>query len=287
MNVPAGLPPIKSSISYAFCFQGRGARLQYVLTPGYRVHFEEYKPFQSKMVARRITFEPTPPTPIEARISELTELKNPDESLFTVAATGSSTGELKSQQVGEATARAILLSSPDISWPAVREGKTQGVLSVYVSADKSGQVREVWPLTPGNPELLRAVHDQVMQWRFKPYVNGVPMQMEAAFTFEFSAKQGPPIPVLNNAEARKLATHTVEPRFPKRPTGAAHFVLRAVVDEQGKLLEVRNPNQVKPALYKAGEAALRQWQFRPYFHCGKPDRFYADISFAAPATHNK
>ncbi len=285
MNVPAGVPPIKSSISYAFCFQGRGGRLQYVITPGYRAHFEDYKPFQSKMVARRITFDPTPQTRIEARVSELTELKNPDESLFTFAASGSPAGELKSQQIGEPTARAILLSSPDISWPEVREGKTQGILSVYVSADRSGQVREVWPLTSANPELLRAARDQVMQWRFKPYVNGVPMQMESVLTFGFSAKQGPPIPVLGNTEARKLATRIVEPLLAKRPARAAHFVLRAAVDEQGKLLEVRNPNQVKPALFQAGEAALRQWQFRPYVHDGKPDRFYADISFATAAAH--
>lgn len=279
MNVPAGVPPIRSSISYAFCFQGRGGRLQYVITPGYRAHFEDYKPFQSKSVARRITFEPTPQTRIEARVIELTELKHPDESLFTPATTGSPSSELKWQQVGERTARALLLSLPEISWPEMREGKTQGILSVYVSADKNGQVREVWPLTPENPELQRAARDQVMQWRFKPYVNGVPMQMESVLTFGFSAKQGPPVPVLNNAEARKLATHIVEPRFAKRQAGAARFVLRAVVDEEGKLLEVRNPHQVKPALFQAGEAALRQWQFRPYVHDGKPDRFYADISF--------
>lgn len=276
MNVPAGVAPIKTTISYAFCFQGRGGRLQYVLTPGYRAHFEDYKPFQSRSVARQITFDPDPRTKIQARISELTELKNPDETLFTVPA--SAAGELKSQQVGEPTARSILLSSPEIAWPEVREGKTQGILSVYISVDKTGQVREVWPLTPANPDLVRAAHEQVLQWHFKPYVNGVPMQMESVLTFPFDTKQGPPIPVLTNAEARKLATRIVEPRL-ARETSAAHFVLRAVVDEQGKLLEVRNPNQVKPAWFQAGEAALRQWQFRPYLRAGRPDRFYADISF--------
>jgi hypothetical protein len=276
MNVPAGVAPVKTTISYAFCFQGRGGRLQYVLTPGYRAHFEDYKPFQSRSVARQITFDPDPQTKIEARITELSELNNPDESLFAAPAS-SSGGALKSQQIGEPTARSILLSSPEIAWPEVREGKTQGILSFYVSADRSGQVREVWPLTPGNPELVRAAREQVLQWHFKPYVNGIPMQMESVLTLPFNAKQGPPIPVLTNAEVRKLATRIVEPRLSKQ-AGAAHFVLRAVVDEQGKLLEVRNPNQVKAGLFKAGEAALRQWQFRPYVHDGHPDRFYADIN---------
>lgn len=278
MNVPAGIAPVKTTISYAFCFQGQGGRLQYVLTPGYRAHFEDYKPFLSHSVARQITFDPDPQSKIQAHITDLTELKNPDESLFTATASAAA-GELKSQQVGEPTARSILLSSPEIAWPEVREGKTQGILSLYVSADKTGQVREVWPLTPASPDLIRAAREQVLQWRFKPYVNGVAMQMESVLTLPFDAKQGPPIPVLTNAEARKLATHIVEPRFARQHAGAAHFVLRAVVDEDGKLLEIRNPNQVKPALFQAGEAALRQWQFRPYVHDGRPDRFYADISF--------
>jgi hypothetical protein len=283
MNVPAGIAPIKTTISYAFCFQGRGGRLQYVLTPGYRAHFEDYKPFLSRNVARQITFDPDPKIKIQAHITELAELKNPDESLFAAPANATG-GELKWQQVGESTARSILLSSTEIAWPEVREGKTQGILSVYVSADKTGQVREVWPLTPASPDIVGAAREQVLQWRFKPYINGVPMQMESVLTLPFNAKQGPPIPVLTDAEARKLATHIVEPQFARRQAGAVHFVIRAVVDEQGKLLEVRNPNQVKPALFQAVEAALRQWQFRPYVHDGRPDRFYADINFTVKAS---
>jgi hypothetical protein len=283
MNVPSGVAPVKTTISYAFCFQGRGGRLQYVLTPGYRAHFEDYKPFQAHSVARQITFDPEPQTRIQAHIVELTELRNPDESLFTVPANAAA-AELKSQQVGEPTARSILLSSPEIAWPEVREGKTQGILSVYISADKTGQVREVWPLTSANPDLVRAAREQMLQWHFKPYVNGISMQMESVLTFPFDAKQGPPIPVLSDAEARKLAIHIVEPRFGKQQAATSHFVLRAVVDEQGKLLEVRNPNQVKTGLFQAGETALRQWQFRPYVHDGRPDRFYADVSFGGKSS---
>lgn len=283
MNVPAGVAPVKTTISYAFCFQGRGGRLQYVLTPGYRAHFEDYKPFLSRNVARQITFDPDPQIKIQAHISELSELKSPDESLFAASANAAA-GELKSQQVGEPTARTILLSSPEITWPEVREGKTQGILSLYVSVDKSGQVHEVWPLTPANPDLVRAARNQVLQWHFKPYVNGFPMQMESVLTLAFDAKQGPPIPVLSDAEARKLATRIVEPRFPRSQGSISRFVIRAVVDEEGKLLEVRNPKQVKPVLFQAGEAALRQWHFRPYVHDGRPDRFYADISFGGKSS---
>lgn len=39
------------------------------------------------------------------------------------------------------------------------------------------------------------------------------------------------------------------------------------------------PNNVAPALWLARSAALKKWHFRPYIHQGKPDRFYADITF--------
>jgi hypothetical protein len=282
MNVPSGTAELKTSLSYAFCFQGRTGLLQQVVTPGFRAQFQDYKPFQGKSVARRIAFSPAPATTIEARITDLQPLVQIDEGLFaiTIPATTPSAEQFKNVQVGEPTARALQLKAPEIEWPTVREGKTQGILSLYVSVDKTGHVREVWPFRSDNPEVAAAACAQVEQWQFKPYVNGVAMQMESVLTFAFQARPGPPIPVLANAEARKLATHVVEPRVKAGTTArGTTFVLRAVVDEKGKLLDVRNPKQVTPTLFQAGDRALRQWQFRPYIKDGAADRFYADISF--------
>ncbi|HET6936172.1 MAG TPA: hypothetical protein VFI72_15130, partial [Candidatus Angelobacter sp.] len=280
VSVPSGYGTVKTSLPYSFCFQGTLGLLQYVLTPGYRAEFQDYAPFKQKRVARRIVFSPDAATVIEARITELAELAHPDDALFTVDQPTPAAAQLQSSQIGEDTARRILVSSPDISWPAVREGKTSGIISAYISADKSGRVREVWPLKSDNPELTIAARQQVEQWKFQPYVNGVPMQMESVITLPFTAAQGAPVPVLTNPEARKLATHIVEPQV---PAGAAakgtKFTLRVAVNEQGAVTDVRNPGQVKPALWKAGERALRQWKFRPYTHDGTQDRFYADITF--------
>jgi hypothetical protein len=67
------------------------------------------------------------------------------------------------------------------------------------------------------------------------------------------------------------------------PAGKARkgskFSLRVSVDEAGKMQAVQNQNNVAPALYAAGTAALKQWRFRPYMNQGVPDRFYADITF--------
>jgi len=190
---------------------------------------------------------------------------------------------MKTSQVTEDVARTLALNTPAIVWPAVREGKISGVMSLYISNDRAGRVREAWPMASGNSELNDAVRNQVLQWQYKPYVNGGPSQMEALLTFAFTTRIENPIPVLSDAEARKLATRVVEPVIaPGKARKGTRFTLRISVDEAGKLQAVLNPNSIAPALYSAVAAALKKWRFRPYLNQGKPDRFYADVTFHAP-----
>jgi outer membrane biosynthesis protein TonB len=131
-----------------------------------------------------------------------------------------------------------------------------------------------------NLELNQAVREQLLRWQYKPYNNGGPSQMEAVLTFAFATRIENPIPVLSDAEARKLAAHVVEPVIPPgKARKGMKFALRVSVDEAGKVQAVLNQKKVAPALYTAGSAALKQWRFRPYMNQGKPDRFYADITF--------
>jgi hypothetical protein len=84
-------------------------------------------------------------------------------------------------------------------------------------------------------------------------------------------------------EARKLATRMVETVVPPgKSRKGTRFTLRISVDEAGKLQAVLNPNTVAPTLYTAGAAALKKWRFHPYLNHGKPDRFYADVTFRVP-----
>ena len=283
MQLKAGTPPAQNTISYAFCFGGKIGLLQAVLTPGYKAQFDDYQPFKKKMVARTIRAEFAPGTMLTAKVTELTDLINPDEKLFAVEKATPATEQMKTSQVTEDVTRTLALNTPAIVWPAVREGKTSGVMSVYISNDRAGRVREAWPVASGNLELNDAVREQVLQWQYKPYTNGGPSQMEALLTFAFTTRIENPIPVLNNAEARKLATRVVEPVVaPGKARKGTRFTLRISVDEAGKVQAVLNPNSVAPALYSAGAAALKKWRFRPYLNKGKPDRFYADVTFRVP-----
>jgi outer membrane biosynthesis protein TonB len=280
MQAKVGIAPAQNNLSMGFCFGGRGGLLQAAVTPGYKAQFDNYLSFKKKMVARTIKAEFAPGLVLAAQVTELAELASPHEKLFTIDAATPATDQMKTSQVAEPSARALALNTPAIIWPPVREGKTEGVISVYVSVDRAGQVREVWPLASNNPELNEAVREQLLRWQYKPYNNGGPSQMEAVLTFAFSTRIENPIPVLNDAEAHKLATRVVEAVVPAgKARKGTKFALRISVDEAGRVQAVQNQNKVAPALYTAGAAALKQWRFRPYMNNGKPDRFYADITF--------
>ena len=280
LQVKVGIAPAQDTIPYIFCFGGKGGLLQAVVTPGYKAQFGDYQPFKKKMVARTIKADFAPGISITARITELSELAKPDESMFAVEKPTPASELMKTTQVGEDTARALAVNTPAIVWPAVREGKTSGVMSIYISNDRAGHVREAWPVASANPALDKAAREQLLQWQYKPYTNGGPSQMEALLTFAFTTKIENPIPVLNDAEARKQAVLVIEAvAAPGRARKGSKFTLRASVDETGKVQAVLNPNSVAPTLYSAGSAALKKWVFRPYINQGKPDRFYADITF--------
>jgi outer membrane biosynthesis protein TonB len=217
-------------------------------------------------------------------VTELAELGNPDEKLFAVSQSTPPAERLRSIVVDEATARKLSVSTPDILWPTVRSGKTSGVLSMYVSIDRSGRGREAWPLNSDNAGLNDAARQQVMRWQFKPAsADGAPIQVETILTFAFNTKIGDPIPILSDADARKLAEDVIEPVFPpgSAPSGTVVKV-EIGVGLDGAVSGASNLSGAPTPLFLAAYNAVRQWHFRPYLRDGKPDLFGADIVFRVP-----
>jgi len=129
---------------------------------------------------------------------------------------------------------------------------------MYVSVDRSGHVRETIPLNSDNSDLNDPARRQVEKWQFKPAISGgVPVQVESILTFAFSSKVEDAVTILSDADARKLATHTVEPQI---VAGAAaegtSFTVRVLVSADGKLLTVENPNNVPAAFFFARKQCL-------------------------------
>lgn len=279
-----GVPPVQNSAFYVFCFAGDRGLLKSVVTPQYSAEFQHFEKFENKQVARTIVTYPEPGTTIEARIVDLSELTAPDQSLFAISNPTPPQDQLKSILVSDAVLTSMALQNPPISWPTVRSGKTSGVLSIYVSIDRSGRVRETFPLNSDNANLDDPVRRQVEKWQFKPALSGgVPVQVEGTLTFAFNTSTKNPVAILSDAQVRNRATNTVDPRIPPGiAASGTSFTLRVSVDTEGKLMGIGNPNNVSDALFLAGYAALKQWHFKPYLRDGKPDVYNADVTFRVP-----
>jgi outer membrane biosynthesis protein TonB len=276
-----GIPPAENSVFYAYCFAGSEALLESVVSPGYAIEFAKYESFMGKRVARVLTTEPEPGTTIEARITELNALANEDPALFAVPQATPSEERIRTVTLPEAELMKLSVQAPPIAWPPVRSGKTAGVLSLYVSLDKTGRVRETFPLNSASADMEDSARQQVQKWQFKPMTsNGAPVQVESVLTFAFNTKIDNPIPILDDAEARELVYHAVEPQIPR---GVAipriSFTVRASVGLDGSVQGVENPFDVSPDLMQAASSALKNWHFRPYLRNGQSDIFKADITF--------
>lgn len=283
LQMKVGVPPTENSAFAVLCFEGSHGLLESAITPGYDAEFKDYRDFKKKRVARQFVLDPEPGTTIEAKVVELTELTSTDESLFTVPQATPPNERMARMTVPEVTARTLFLETPDIVWPSVRSGKTSGVLSMYISVDRSGHVREAWPLNSDNAGLDDAAREQVMKWTFKPAkMHDVPVQLETVLTFAFNSKVGNPIPILSDAEARKLATDVVEPKFPADTAKGTEVKVQIGVSLDGSVNGVGNPYNVPTPLFMAAYSAVRQWHFRQYVRDGKPNLFGADIVFRVP-----
>lgn len=275
-----GIPPLKNNIFTNVCFNDQQLLTQ-LNTPYFNAAFYDFMRFQQKEVARRIGIFSERGVVIEARITELSALKRADEALFAIQQPTPEKERMYSIRTREEDARRLLIDSPEIAWNPVHEGKTSGMLSLTLYVDKDGNVRETHGLNSDSPFATDQARKAVEKWHFKPQQrDGVPVQMETILTFAFKTEVVDPVPLLSNAEARKLATSHPEVKFiqTKYPKGT-EIVVRVAVDERGKITRIENLNKVDEGAFEGAKSALAMWLFKPYKLNGRTQSFNADIAF--------
>jgi hypothetical protein len=108
----------------------------------------------------------------------------PWRSLFAIEKSTPENDRITRLRISEDTFRQLSVTSTEIQWPAVNGGLLKGGCAVYVSADRSGRIREVWPGGCDNNELMTPLREMVKNWQLKSaIVKGVPVQVEARLTF--------------------------------------------------------------------------------------------------------
>jgi hypothetical protein len=274
------------------CFEGSG-RLQSVFTKGNYAEYEDYQKFGDKQVARRVVTEHEHKSEIEAAITALDHLPPSQEGLndaageplFEVKTPTPATDRIQVLRISEDAMRSLVIGGADIAWPTVIGGQDSGGCGAFLSADRTGNVREVFPAGCDNTGLEEPLRQALLKWKLTPpVVNGVPVQVTAlmGFPFKVHVEPAPPITELSDEAARKLATNKVDPVFPSGARRGTRVEVVISVDDDGKFLGASPGANHVTALFVPAYNAIAHWKFSPYLEGGKPVPFKATIIFIVP-----
>lgn len=275
------------------CFDGSG-RLQSVFTKGYNADFKEYEKFGARQVARRVVTEPEYKSEIDAVVATLDPVPQPPDDLkddsgkplFEVTTPTPAAERIQILRIGEDAMRSLVIGSTDIAWPTVVGGQNSGGCGAFLSADRSGNVREEFPAGCDNAGLDEPLHEALLKWKLKrPVVNGIPVQVTAlmGFPFKVHVEAAPAVTELSEQDARKLASSKVEPIFPSAARRGTKVEVIISIDDDGTLLSAApGPNQDMNTLFFPAYNAVSHWKFSPYVENGKAVPFKATISFIVP-----
>ncbi len=304
MKFKVGSDNVNNDAFSSVCFDSNGL-LKFFGSPGYTMEFHDYQRFGRKMVARRYQDDPEPGTEIVANVVRLEELEKPNASLFLINQSTPSGQRLQSVRVEQGTIEQARESQTALVWPKVQSGKTTGLLSMYISVDRQGQVREAYPLNSDNAGLQDSARDQLLRWKLKPMaVKGVPVQVEAALTFRFETTQsqnladvGPAVASPDDALTKKVTVSpgllrgflvsSPQPEYPeeaKKGRIQGKVVLALVIDRSGIPRDIRVLSSPFPALTDAAIAAVSRWRYQPYKLNGTPVEVQSnvEVNFVLP-----
>jgi hypothetical protein len=149
---------------------------------GFSGEFNDYAKFHNRMVARTVNVGSPQVT---AKIT-LEDLGTVPAGWFDANAPGGDVQPIDTVLMNELTTRRNLAGGQNISWPALKDGPLEGVLTTEVSIDRTGRVREIGTIVSDNPGAADAAREQIAGMRFAPFViDGVPVQVFSRITLAF------------------------------------------------------------------------------------------------------
>ncbi len=272
------------SANSKMCGMSRNGLAEFVGAAGHSVEFTDYRKFKGERVARLLIYRIDHGDSWQARINTLGELQRHDEAAFQIENPTEKPGQIRAVVVQEAELRGLAQQALEIIWPQVLEdNQTTGETGYYVSLDRSGQVREVLPLSVAIERADDSARRQILKWKFKPVLrDGVPVQAESILNFSFNTRAYGPASPLTDEEVRKLATSVVDPVFADgaAPSGST-FEIRIAVDEEGTIIESM-AGDGPHAMYEPCSRAVGKWHFSPIIEDGKPRPYRAKVICRVP-----
>jgi len=218
------------------CFGGAKPRLQSVLTMNYGVEFADFKPFGPKEVARTYKTDVLDDQEVIAHLTTLEELGDAPEDMFAIKTPTPADRQIKTVFVSTRQEESMVEDAPNIDWPTVREGKTEGYMIIYARTDRTGKVRESAKHNSDQPGLEDFGMEQALRYKFKPLVvDGVAVQMEMPLVLHFSSKIADPLPILKGSELLKQISGCDAKLVSTIPSSGRVKPTKVSVNEDGKL----------------------------------------------------
>jgi len=300
-----GTAAVNNDAFAVICFNADGT-LSSVVRPGFEMEFHDPQPFGKKRIARRYIADTEPGTELVGSVEILEKMESssslPDLPPFAKPTSGS----VEPAPISQDTFEKLLREPLNIVWPTVHSGNTSGKLSMYISTDREGQIREAYPLNSDNAGLQDAARDQLIKVKLKPAVlQGQQVQTEAALTFQFSTSlesnsavpltssspvpdNGPTKPiVVSPAIANSLRIKAFAPVYPqdlKLQRVGGRVELTALIGKQGQVVSLTPLSSPNDELTRAAIAAAQTWIYKPYLLNGAPVEVQTVITliFQAP-----
>ncbi len=154
------------------------------------VALHDFADFHGKQIARRLTAQSEGGPRLTAQMTLLEDLNPADAKLFVIHKATPRKKQLRVVVVPEMTMRKSGIAMPVPHWPDIATGARTGAMAMRIVVDREGNVRSVDNYFSDNPGLQKAAQEQMMKWRFRPYLDhGTPVQVISTLTFSFVLNQ--------------------------------------------------------------------------------------------------
>ena len=263
------------------CLKSTEPVLDYVLTFYDFMEFKDVKEFESKKIARTYETRVLDFKPVVGRLTTLEELSDLPDAMFAILDVTPLEQRTSTKFVSTLKEESLVEKAPEIKWPGVREGKTEGYMIVYARTDRTGQVRETAKHNSDNPGLESFGMEQALNYKFKPLIiDGVPVQMEMPLVLHFKTTLSDPIPELDDAATRKMITGCSLPHEVKDPASAGqNIVITFQVQDDGGLMTLGSSDRKIPVMSLFQQ--FRGCHFAQYKQNGKPTAYHANLAVTA------
>jgi hypothetical protein len=158
-----GTATLNNDAFAVICFNSDGT-LSSVVRPGYDMEFHDAQAFGKKRIAHKYVDDPEPGINLVGKVEILERVEEGESIPPLPDLADQSSDSIRSATINQETFERLSSGLPVITWPPVHSGNRSGKLSMYVSTDRDGQIREAYPLNSDNAGLQVAARDQLLKF---------------------------------------------------------------------------------------------------------------------------